>query len=266
MGETNEQTCIRRVQQLMQDVEGVDIVRSADPEAEKEVTHGRSSKGVIDLWSVTDEGVNYYFEHTFLESFPDQLTFGTQFTDFIEVMNIDAVEKVLRDIGREVKYTLGIPVGVLEGHGGELNTIAEGLGNWICNMAPGMEEGDRITASPDGVPFQVTLSCWARSTEPVKYFGVRRRPPEDLQQKRVRVCLDRLHKKCPKLHAVKEDETSDQAILIFEVNDIALSNASVVATAVNEARASYTESLPDEIFVIESEAPKPEEWPVYKVL
>jgi len=76
--------------------------------------------------------------------------------------------------------------------------------------------------------------------------------PEDLEKKRTARIKQALDTKCPKLFKAKSNHGNGRSVLIFESNDIAISNAIAIGTAFAESVLERLHDKPDEVFLVES--------------
>jgi hypothetical protein len=149
----------------------------------------------------------------------------------------------------------------------EVRTIHSALVSWAVSKAPNLKAGKYadyrrgphiITEQPDRVPFPVSLMLFGIANVPGR-FQLKHLVSGSEQERALRLqraCVD----KFPKL-AIWQRLNNARTILVFEENDIQLTNVVVVADAfLSIARKRH--DAPDETYMVSTHAPCWRAWPL----
>jgi hypothetical protein len=200
--------------------------------------------------------VRFVLEHTRIESFPEQILDGKQFTDLLSVL--------------ETSLPSHLPPGTFEVliHPRAAGTVPrnqqtvvrDAIARWVLQTAPTLKLGPdddsrddddpwSVTEAPPDVPFEVTLQRTPPEDKTLLYIA-RFSPADgdDARRQRIRTALDR---KCPKLFQAKMAEDA-LSVLILESDDIALANRHVISEAV-VAEIQQRPDTPDVILLVETD-------------
>lgn len=223
--------------------DGVTRADMRDPEAE-----GHPSK--IDQ-ACKFNGVLHAFEHTEIEPFPDHIE-----TQKHNAELLGPITKALADLAKPTEcFQLHVPIAASVGvKRTDQDGIRAALVNWIVKEAPNLKPqpyGSRVSmkhVQPQGVPFSVALVRY----EPAMAMGgrfdfVQVAPGRD-DAPRVERLARACEKKYRKLAAWKGNEGA-RSIIVFEDNDMFLSNAQLIADALVKAEAPRSD-CPDEAYVV----------------
>lgn len=206
-------------------IESIDAV-VRDRQAVEAIYHTRSSR--------------FALEHTRIESFRDQIGLGKQFAQLLGSLETDLAGKL------PGAFFLTVPVGTARAPAADQDNVRAALSVWILANAATLEAGERvgprgrcaITATPRGVPFEVTLH---RDSDHDSRLFIWQGLNGDRQQGRRAAVARSLQNKCPKLKAAKDNGCV--SVLILESDD-SLANHVVVAEAV-EAELMKRNDQPD---------------------
>lgn len=217
----NEQPICRSVMGLIAKLQQENIIKVA---AVDSVVRDRPA---VEFVFKTETG-RFAIEHTRIESFPAQIAEGKQFAELL-----DPLEAGLRGRlpGAFYLYVNGKTAGIPRL---EHDAVRRALSEWILTNAVNLDPEDqtgpdgncRITETPAGVPFSVTL-C-RESTCEDSLLIVRSSPKERSALLRERIGTS-LGRKCPKLQQMRDNGYT--SILVLESDDIALANRSAIASA-----------------------------------
>lgn len=197
----------------------------------------------------------FVFEHTRIESFPEQIADGKAFTDLMEPL-----ETSLAALLPTGTYELIIATGAAsELRRPEFDAVRAAIARWAAErgrvLALGPDDDDApdspwiISETPRGVPFEVTLQRRPPDDQ-VTIFVARFSPAERDHQRRARINTA-VERKCPKLAEAKR-EFGATSVLILESNDIALANRHVISATVIEAIQSRPD-VPDIILHVQTD-------------
>jgi hypothetical protein len=197
----------------------------------------------------------FVFEHTRIESFPDQIGDGKVFVHLMEPL-----EASLAAVLPAGSYELIIAVSAASRlRRNEFAPVRAAIERWAVERAPNLAMGPNddhapdapwsLTERPAGVPFDVTLQRTPRDDR-VVVFAARFSPPDVESARKVRVDTA-FARKCPKLAEAKR-EFAATSVLTLESDDIALANRHSVNATVMEAIRSR-EDVPDIILLVETD-------------
>jgi len=214
-------------------------------------------KKAVDL-HVRGAGIDYYIEHTLIESFPGQICDGSRVMELLAPL-----EKLLSGKLPQGHFTLTVAAGAIAG-ATEVDKIQATLKKWIFEKAPliSMEALTKqryaqCRETPANVPFEVVLSCDSRLEDA---FYIARFTPNKIEEKRRERIQIALNNKCPKLKATKTKHNS-RSVLILESNDIALANQFLIASAFVDEVKKRSEDIPDEAYLVETDIPS--QWSIW---
>ncbi len=167
-------------------------------------------------------------EHTRIESFPNQIGEGKRFAQLLEPLEAELSGKL------PGVFFLTIDIGAATVPAPQQDAVRNALAKWILDNAASLDPEERtgpngncaITATPPGVPFQVTLS---RDCDYDSRLFAFQRLVGDRQQLRRASIARSLANKCPKLQVASGDGCV--SVLILESDDISLANQVVVSEA-----------------------------------
>jgi hypothetical protein len=170
----------------------------------------------------------FALEHTRIESFPNQIGLGKQFAQLLGPLETDLAGKL------PGVFFLIVGVGEARVSSSDHAKVRAAVAAWILENAAALESEERvglrgkceITATPAGVPFEVTLH---RDCDYDSGLFIMRGLDGDRQQLRREAIARSLDNKCPKLQAAHDDGCI--SVLILESDDVSLSNRVVVAEA-----------------------------------
>jgi len=199
-------------------------------------------------------GSLFAFEHTGIEPFSRQIELGKHAAAFFQ-----PIEEALAAILPHTElFHLHVPVDATRGlKPRNIPTIRQNIVAWVQAVAPTLPLNTRArltspqrNVSVTGVPFPMSLYRSARLIPPgdplIIYHGV----SGDREKARRDRIEEGYNKKIGKLGAWKRNSNA-RTILIFEDNDIQLTNPSVDTEAVLDIVATATER-PDEIHLVTS--------------
>lgn len=196
--------------------------------------------------------VLFAIEHTTIDSYVDQRKDDAWFSGLLVPLE-EKLKGRLPPPGRYkfAIYPNSIPTNI------DWAKLQENIRKWCLRVAPGLKLGSPQTAPhhfiegiPKGIPFKITLSRWPslRGRKDGE-FQTWRYTPTDLENQRVKVICQALHLRGGKVS--KYNEQGYRTMLIFESNDIALANESLIGHAFIEAMKNIgLHNLPDEIYLI----------------
>jgi hypothetical protein len=196
----------------------------------------------------------FVIEHTRIESYPKQIEDGQRFVALLE-----PIEATLEGRLPEGKYDLIVNVGAAGNVAHrDADRVRATLEEWVLAVAPSLaahpdpkeDKPWSVTATPDGVPFDVTLQRWARRGE--SRILIKRFSPDDLEARRQERISTALQKKLPKLDAAKREFNATESVLIIESDDIALANSSAIGDGLRTALRDH-QATPDTIYLIETD-------------
>jgi hypothetical protein len=209
----------------------------------------------------------YAIEHTVIEPFNGFLAHQNRAADRfvpLEKAISDALIPMLAD-GASIE--LHLPHDALtELKLVELRKAHSVLTEWVCRNAMTLTpksyadyKGSSLKAQPDGVAFTVSLHRFDGISARMPRFQIMHLPPSSTESRATR--LERAcAKKFPKLNAWKRSDHA-RTILVFEGNDIQLTNPTIVAeTFLPIARAR--DDRPDETYLVSTCHEPWSMWPI----
>jgi hypothetical protein len=194
----------------------------------------------------------YAFEHTGIEPFAGHLKLDAQVGRYLR-----PIESMVGDLTRNSRIELCIPINAMEGRSrAEILKIQKALANYVGQTAPLLPvamTSQRIRptmpVSVPGVPFLVSLHRSDTGSAPGGFFVVCSEP-HDLERERLARCLEGYERKSYKLSVWKREHFA-RTVLIFEENDIFLTNQELIADAVEHVE-NGTRYKPDEVWLVSS--------------
>jgi hypothetical protein len=179
-------------------------------------------------WVYETRSTRFAVEHTRIESFPNQIAEGKHFAQLLEPLEMQLAGKL------PGAFFLIVNVGVAKAPAAQHAEVRTALAEWIlangAALDPEETTGPRgncdITATPSGVPFEVTLH---RDCDYESRLFIIQNVGGDRQSLRRQRIGEALARKCPKLAAAHDDGCI--SVLILESDDIALANRVAVAEA-----------------------------------
>lgn len=197
----------------------------------------------------------FVFEHTRIESFPNQIADGKAFILLLEPLETDLVGSLPPGT-----YELIIPPGAASQlRRNDFGPVRTAIAEWAVSrgrtLALGPDDDDNpdapwsISERPANVPFDVTLQRTPPDNR-VVVFVARFSPPtlEKARRARIETALER---KCPKLAAAKRAHRAT-SVLILESDDVALANRHAVSASVIE-EVERRQDEPDIILLVETD-------------
>ncbi len=179
-------------------------------------------------WIYETPSYRFAVEHTRIESFPNQIADGKQFSQLLGPLETELAGQL------PGAFFLVVDVGAAWAPSAIHAGVRKALAKWILANAGELDPEEKtgpsgkcdITATPPGVPFKVTLH---RDCDYESRLFIIQGLLGDLQNLRRERIAEALARKCPKLQAARNDGCV--SVLILESNDVALANRSVVAEA-----------------------------------
>lgn len=171
----------------------------------------------------------FVIEHTRIESFTNQIAEGKRFAQLLEPLEAELAGKLPGVL------FLSVGVGAVRVPAAQHVEVRRALTDWILAVGGSLEAEEKvgadgncdITATPPGVPFEVTLH---RDCDYDSGLLIRQNLVGDRQALRRERIREALARKCPKLSAAKTD--GSVSVLILESDDISLANRVAVSQAV----------------------------------
>ncbi|MEW6545146.1 MAG: hypothetical protein AB1411_16265 [Nitrospirota bacterium] len=187
--------------------------------------------------------IRFAVEHTRIESFPNQIAEGKHFAYLLGPLEAQLNGKL------PGVYFLTVDVGAVHVAAANHEQVRAALATWIIDHAAALdpEEGTgpagkcEISATPTGVPFEVTLH---RDCDYGSQLLVMQGLVGDRQQQRRESIRRSLANKCHKLQAASG--AGCESVLVLESDDVALASRVAVAKAV-VAELTAREDKPDVI-------------------
>ena len=229
-------------------------------------------------------GQQYAIEHTKIEAFEKQIETGWSFSQLIKPIEV----ALSGELPGPAAYTLCFPVhtslGVTKA---KLASAQSQLADWVLEKAQSLHMGilerlprpatrrdlhDCIKERPPGFKYEIALHCHVPSSPSGQEAGtlrtVRSAPDdENLEALRVERLRRALSEKCrerPNLQCCKEEDGA-RTVLVLEDNDIALSEQSLIGTALAGLLKELSGKLkfPDEIYLVDTSIdPLWQVWPM----
>lgn len=217
---------------------------------------------------------NYALEHTIVESFDSQIHSNIDF----EAMVNPIIEATGDTLPKPGVYYLEFPLDVTDQvKRRDFPAFQTAVGSWVreaagrlylrqMQMAGGKRSGKafRLQETPPGLSFELHMMRLLFRDIPPMVNGrlyPSRSAPKGREERRERRMQKALDSKCPKLRQCKEEGA--RSILIFENNDIALTNHIVVGDSVR-ALLQGRDDVPDEIFLVETFVDDWRVWSMYR--
>lgn len=172
------------------------------------------------------KSTRFAVEHTRVESFPNHIGLGKRFAQLLGSLESQLAGKL------PGVFFLIVGVGQARVRSADQPTVRASLTAWILEKAATLEPAERVgphgtcevTATPDGVPFEVTLH---RDCDYDSGLFIIQSLTGDRQQLRREAIARSLNNKCPKLKVARDDGCT--SVLILESDDISLANRVVIA-------------------------------------
>ena len=209
-------------------------------------------------FSCTIAGQLCAFEHTVIEPF--ELHFKI---DAKAGIHFDRIRlKVEPLLPKTEHFVLHLPVkAMLPFKGRELTEVQDVISAWIAEIAPTLPGArldryvidTRYQKIPE-LPFEVALHRVSIGGPPGQ-LSIVHLVDRDMEAKRADRIRQAYQKKAGKLAVWRE--LGARTVLILEICDIQLTNAQLVANAVNEIEPSFDGVLPDEVYLFGSFIPAP---------
>lgn len=211
-------------------------------------------------------------EHTVVEAFEGQIGSAVQFSRLLGSIEQDLSGQLPSPGVYYLNFPISPHVGIRTS---DHTAIRAAIAHWVVEKANDLHAShpDRLDRSteprghrgvvrgqPASVPFELTLVRevhWGGSIRHDGRLFVARTAPEDLESGRNRRILAALNKKCPKLLACRSHGC--ETVLIFESDDVALTNHIVIAEAL-ETSSQGRNDLPDEVYFVSTQV---EPWTVW---
>jgi hypothetical protein len=191
----------------------------------------------------------FAFEHTRIEPFAGHIRLEAEAKRHFQPI-IDMLAGMLP---AEDRFELNVPAGAVLGRNDrEVRPIQEALVRWIVATAPSLpiaRPGRYVLpvqkVTPPGVPFAVSLHRWRREGFPLSFSIVHL--VDNVEDARITRIQEAYTRKLTKL--LKWKECGARAILIFEEDDIQLTNHFVVGDALFQIEAPHA-NRPDEVYLV----------------
>jgi hypothetical protein len=202
----------------------------------------------VEMVCASASGETFAIEHTRIESFPQQIADGKSFEDLLGPIELGFAGHA------PGRFSLTVRVGATtQVRQNERHTVRMNLITWIVakivewdKSAVDVDEPVRVSETPPGVPFEVSLARWHRSGNQLL---ISRFVPDDLEEQRAARVSVALRRKTAKLAA--ERARGRTSVLALESNDIALGSAAVIKAALDQALTACADP-PDYIYLIET--------------
>lgn len=240
---SNEGRVLDAVIRRIEERDGVRRAHMRDPEAEKHPSP-------VDQ-ACTFNGVLHAFEHTEIEPFPEHIETQKHNAELL-VPIIDALADLAKaDECIQLLVPITASVGLKRA---EHDGVRAALVDWVRKEAPGVKArpygspGPTKEVQPPGVPFPVTLVRYQPAMAMGGRFDFVQVAPSGSEALRVERLARACAKKYGKLAAWKAREGA-RSIIVFEDNDMFLTNAQSIADALIKAEASRSD-CPDEAYVV----------------
>lgn len=177
-------------------------------------------------WVFETPTARFALEHTRIESFPKQIAEGKRFAHLLEPLEAELTGKL------PGAFFLIVDVGAARAPSASHAEVRRALSEWILSNGAALDPEEQtgrqgnceITATPLGVPFEVTLHRDSNYDSRLFIMQNLTGNRQSLRRDRIREALTR---KCPKLlDAQREGRVS---VLVLESDDIALANRVAIA-------------------------------------
>ncbi len=244
---SNEGKVIDAVIRLIEERDGVSRRGVRDPERERH-------SSPVDQTCVLGE-VLYAFEHTEIEPFAKYIEMRMHNEELLA-----PIVESLKDLaGADEYYRLLVPIDASIGiRNGDRESVRSALIAWIRQEPTKIQlHASNSMVRPPNIPFSVALNRYKQPASVPNYypfFYIQCAPDSDIIE---RSRIDRLKQACVKKFgklAAWKDKHRARSIIIFEDNDVALSNESLIAAAFSEAETNRTD-CPDEAYLVATHAP-----------
>jgi hypothetical protein len=179
--------------------------------------------------------------HTRIQSFVDQIAEGKRFVELLGPLEAELQGRL------PGAFFLIVEVGVARVRAADHPAVRVAIVDWIMQNAAGLDPDETtgpaghcdLSATPPGVPFQVTLH--RDSDYESRLFIMQELSGQLLELRRAAIAVS-LDRKCPKLKDARG--AGCVSVLVLESNDISLANRAAVAEAV-AAELSQRQDAPD---------------------
>lgn len=203
----------------------------------------------VDLLVEDDMGHQLVVEHTTVESFPGRIFDDSLFVKLARCLE----ERLTGKLPTPGQYRVTLDPGALRRRA-DLDAMCAAICEWADSQAESLALGTPLTA-PDHVVAGV-LAPWGLEVRLMRWphhdgrvLAVRS-VPEDLIALRAKLIAKALASKCPKLKEAAAGERT--SILVFESEDLALSNYADIADATIRGLEGRSDA-PDVICLVETE-------------
>jgi hypothetical protein len=240
---SNEGKVLDAVIRRIEERDGVKRADVRDPESERHPSP-------IDQ-ACTFNGVLHAFEHTEIEPFPEHIETQKHNAELLAPITAAVADLAKPDECFQLLVPITATVGVKRAdHDG----VRVALVDWIRKEAPGTKalpyasRGYMKEMQPPGVPFPVTLVRYQPAMAMGGRFDFVQVAPGGDDAPRVERIARACAKKYGKLAAWKAKEGA-RSIIVFEDNDMFLSNEQLIADTLTKAEATRSD-CPDEAYVV----------------
>ncbi|MFQ5741471.1 MAG: hypothetical protein ACE5JX_20940 [Acidobacteriota bacterium] len=228
----NEQRVCKAVMCLVADRRGERIVKAEPVDA---IVRDRPAVE----WVFDTPTARFAVEHTRIESFPKQIGEGKRFAQLLGPLETELAGKL------PGAFFLIVDVGTAKAPSGQHAELRKALSEWILAKGAALDPEEqtgphgncKITESPPGVPFEVTLHRDSNYDSRLFIIQNLTGDLESLRRDRIREALSR---KCPKL--LEAQRGGRVSVLILESDDIALANQVAIAEATVEELAARSDA------------------------
>lgn len=210
----------------------------------------------------------YAIEHTLIEPFDGFIAHQNRAADLFTPLEKTISDALIPMLADGVVIELHLPHDALtELKPTELRKVQSVLKEWVCHNAMSLTpkrygdyRGSSLKARPDGVAFTVSLHRFDLAPTRMPRFQIMHLAPNSIESRATR--LERAcAKKFPKLNAWKQSDKA-RTILVFEDNDIQLTNDSIVAETYLPIALARNDR-PDETYLVST---CHEPWCVWRML
>lgn len=192
-------------------------------------------------WIYETPSARFAVEHTRIESFTNQIADGKMFAQLLKPLEAELAGRL------PGVFFLTVDVGMARVPAAEHANVRQALAEWILANGAALNPEETtgphgrcdITATPPGVPFEVTLH---RDCDYESRLSIIQGLVGDQQRLRRERIGEALTRKCPKLLAAHNDGCV--SVLILESDDVSLANRVVVAEA-TVAELAGRDDVPD---------------------
>jgi hypothetical protein len=190
----------------------------------------------------------YAFEHTIVQSFPNQITDGFKFIGMTDTLITELEENLPKNVFVQVVIEIGATDGIKQ-H--EVSKIKASLGKWIISTAHQLSPKGNISTEygkPDGVPFSVSLNMQSWHG-PTKIHFARGVNELTLEEARFVQLAAGISNKISKLQGWAKNDVQD--ILILENWDGALSNFEIVKNTFEKVSKQFMR-IPSSVYIVDT--------------